>query len=63
MTTNSLQNPQITFANYFGEDALSPYLFALSKKMEEGYIYIKVDKLPQTEFWKVYKKDSNTYKV
>jgi len=45
-------SPHKAFAEYFGKDDLKPYLFALSKKMENGNLCINTNELPNyPEFW------------
>jgi len=46
------------FANYFNNESLAPYLFALSKRMQEGHVCLDLKQLPDSsdkEFWEEYK--------
>jgi exodeoxyribonuclease V alpha subunit len=46
-------SPHSTFAYFFKKETLAPYLFALSKKMQEGHICLDLNQdLPDDEtFW------------
>lgn len=51
-------SPHHTFAHFFNEEALAPYLFALSKKMQDGHICLDLNELPtDEEFWKEFEGD------
>lgn len=40
------------FANYFNNESLAPYLFALSKRMQEGHVCLDLNQIPEEkEFW------------
>jgi exodeoxyribonuclease V alpha subunit len=48
-------SPHAVFAEYFGNDTIAPYLYALSKSMANGHICIDLKDLPtDDEFWKDY---------
>lgn len=49
--------PHSTFAQYFKDASLAPYLFALSKRMQEGHVCLDLKQLPDfsdKEFWEEY---------
>ena len=51
-------SPHSTFAHFFKQDTLAPYLFALSKKMQDGHICLDLNELPtDEEFWKEFEGD------
>lgn len=51
-------SPHHTFAHFFKQDDLAPYLFALSKKMQDGHICLDLNELPaDEEFWKEFEGD------
>lgn len=51
-------SPHHTFAHFFKQDTLAPYLFALSKKMQDGHICLDLNELPaDEEFWKEFDGD------
>jgi len=51
--TNHVHN---VFANYFNDESLAPYLFALSKRMQEGHVCLDLTQIPtDKEFWEEYK--------
>lgn len=44
------------FARYFKDDALAPYLYALSKRMEDGHVCLDLKQIPKEyEFWDAFK--------
>src|SRR5690554_4795130 len=55
MKPNSNKNPHLTFAGYFNDEDLKPYLFTLSKKMSNGHICVDVSEFDESnEFWEEY---------
>jgi exodeoxyribonuclease V alpha subunit len=45
-------SPHRTFAHFFKEEKLAPYIFALSKKMQEGHVCLDLNQIPMNkEFW------------
>lgn len=51
-------SPHHTFAHFFKQPSLAPYLFALSKKMQDGHICLDLNELPTDEvFWKEFEGD------
>jgi len=48
------------FASYFKDEALAPYLFALSKRMEDGHVCLDLNRIPsEKEFWKEFDADTS----
>lgn len=45
-------SPHTIFANYFGDDDLKPFLYALSARMADGHVCVPTQELPDDdEFW------------
>lgn len=59
MKTAQPNNPHKIFASYFKEPSLAPYLFALSKKMEDGNVCLDLNALSNEdeEFWEDFGSD------
>lgn len=51
--TNYLSHsPHNAFSHYFDDSKLAPYLFALSRKMQDGHVCLDLNKIPDDqEFW------------
>lgn len=61
MINKSNFNIHNAFAHYFKEASLTPYLYALSKKMQEGHICLDLQNLPEEDdFWKDFTGDKPT---
>ena len=55
MINNSSFNIHIAFAQYFNDKKLEPFLFMLSKKMEDGHICFDINTIDEnSEFWLEY---------
>lgn len=53
MASTYLIDPNNIFAHYFKDTQLAPYLFALSKRMQEGHVCLNLNELTfDKEFWK-----------
>lgn len=57
MKPNLNKSPHKTFATYFDNPELEPFLFALSKRMAEGHVCLDLKSIPEDEeFWEEYGK-------